>query len=646
MIFSIIVKNIKTHQNLNYLPISNSSYFSALIGENGVGKSSILEALDSYFNNTEWNVNNTVIEKGHSNREPVITPIFIIPKASISDTKTIKKDIEALSSKIWDAEISDFNSANIKLAKQFCTHRDLLQTLSPEITKETHFLFPLGLKQANKTTITYTLSIFDSFVPLEQETLSNLKNFLLSYYKFIYFPSDIDLTAYTKIEGETIQALMGQKIDTIVKRFIKDADVKEINKKLNEFVEEVSQKMDNKYTYKKPSKRQDVFNRTHFTSKVVEAYFETKVLNYHNSQEQDIPVYNLSSGEKRQALIDVATAFLKSTDSHTGKQVIFGIDEPEISLHTSACFEQFDKLRKLSDCKVQTIITTHWYGFMPAISNGSATYLSTNLQDEDGNEIFSAEIINLASFRDDFKRLKTQTQGTLPSDIALKGINDLVQSIISSITNSQFKWLICEGTSDKIYLESLLQREDIFVLPIGKSKNVKKIFNYLYLALEEDRDEIKGRVFLLLDTDKQYEKFDAKDSIKSIRIRRLQNCNTTKQTTLVPTSSTNFYPPTEIEDTLDANNFYQTLNEFSQTDDFKETLTPLLLELRIEYPEAPSGIAFDLKESQKQQLESFFDAKGIKTKFARRYSEIMREKDQLEISTWVTEIINFLDGKA
>jgi len=43
------------------------------------------------------------------------------------------------------------------------------------------------------------------------------------------------------------------------------------------------------------------------------------------------------------------------------------------------------------------------------------------------------------------------------------------------------------------------------------------------MALDDHRDDIKGKVFLLLDTDKAFEKYDANDSIKQIQIKRIHN---------------------------------------------------------------------------------------------------------------------------
>ena len=50
MILGIILRNFKIYKSITYIPISNGNRFCGLIGKNGIGKSSILEALDFYFN--------------------------------------------------------------------------------------------------------------------------------------------------------------------------------------------------------------------------------------------------------------------------------------------------------------------------------------------------------------------------------------------------------------------------------------------------------------------------------------------------------------------------------------------------------------------------------------------------------------------
>ena len=53
MIVGILLKNYKIYGGVKYIPVTANHNFIAYIGDNGVGKSSILEALDTYFNSRE-----------------------------------------------------------------------------------------------------------------------------------------------------------------------------------------------------------------------------------------------------------------------------------------------------------------------------------------------------------------------------------------------------------------------------------------------------------------------------------------------------------------------------------------------------------------------------------------------------------------
>ncbi|HCD8184392.1 TPA: AAA family ATPase, partial [Enterobacter roggenkampii] len=75
-------------------------------------------------------------------------------------------------------------------------------------------------------------------------------------------------------------------------------------------------------------------------------------------------INNLSSGEQRLALIDIATTLL-STKEEKEKEVILAIDEPEVSLESAHRFEQFCSLIELSEkYGRQIFVTTHWYGLV------------------------------------------------------------------------------------------------------------------------------------------------------------------------------------------------------------------------------------------------------------------------------------------
>ncbi|WP_162231519.1 AAA family ATPase [Pseudomonas veronii] len=635
MIVGLLLRNYKTYQNINYIPLSNGSMFSAIVGENGSGKSSVLEALDSFFNAAEWNLNHS-LTKGYPEREPYICPIFLIKKGSIDLEYDEYEDfIEKISKMAWVATPQDFNSSP-KPVNEFCSNRDIL--LGEGYGALTHYLLPLGLMKvtAGASPVSY-FSIFESlegFGALQEELdwsgfAESLFYCIYTTYQYIYIPSEINFKEYTKIESKTVQALLGTKIEEIVRNIVKKATVTDINQKLNAFLAEISNTLEN-YEYKKPAKKQNLFNQSHLTEKIIEAFFDSKILTKTVGKDS-VPVNNLSSGEKRQALIDIARAFLLETEPTREHNVIFAIDEPELSLHVSACFEQFEKLKDISQARVQTIVTTHWYGFMPIVSDGVAIYCP-KLE----NELI---MIDLRCFREDIAKLRRTTQGKLPSDLELKGLNDLVQSMIASITGKDYKWIVCEGSADKIYLDFYLSRKKLFILPVGGSKHVKKIFKYLEMALEDNRDDIKGRVFLLLDTEKAFEKYDANDSIKQIQIKRIHNDIAEGQTLLKSTSNTEYHPPTVIEDTLIPNDFLIALKSFEDDPDFGAYVSPLLLAINHDHDDWPAALAFDLRATEQRSMDELFSLPSFKVKFALKYTQVA---DILKAPPWMITLNEFL----
>ena len=82
MLIGLFLKHIKAYKGINYIPMGEKYNFVSYIGANGVGKSSILEAIDSYFNCKNYLVNKSALSDGITTKgnEPFIAPIFLIEK--------------------------------------------------------------------------------------------------------------------------------------------------------------------------------------------------------------------------------------------------------------------------------------------------------------------------------------------------------------------------------------------------------------------------------------------------------------------------------------------------------------------------------------------------------------------------------------
>ncbi len=341
---------------------------------------------------------------------------------------------------------------------------------------------------------------------------------------------------------------------------------------------------------------------------IIRSFFGARKL--HKKQGNNwLEINSLSSGEKQKAIIDVAHSLL-SKHRDSGFNLIIGVDEPESSLHMSACFDQFDSLYDISRDCMQVMFSTHWYGFLPTIESGSATIISKN----DNAHVFDQ--INLASYREQVKQLTNSSKGRLPYDIRLKSVNDFVQSVITSaIGDDPFSWLICEGSSEKIYLSAylkdLIESKRLRIVPVGGAKEIKRLYNHLSTSYEDFKDEISGKIILVSDTDPELVTYEVK-KYSNLYCKRIVNCPSTRTTKLVNIQSNPVSPATEIEDALNGKLFFDTLKTFSsEFPDFLGFIEDIDDEISQEY----SKVALDIKGSQWELIDNFFNAGNNKFLF-------------------------------
>jgi predicted ATP-dependent endonuclease of OLD family len=636
MIIAVLLRNFKTYSGINYIPLTYGQKFCGLVGNNGIGKSSVLEALDCFFNNKQWNYNVITKKSGFVTTRPHIVPVFLL---KYSDISTANRPIaKLLSDYMWDLEESDLLPQNRHLFKPF---KDQLDILQREHQKETSYILPLGITHEN----TPNLSIFNTkkFTEIfiedpeknqQQVHELHLKNFepllaeLKSIVEYIYIPKDIDPENFTQLETKEIQSLMGETLYDIVEKCVPQAKIAEINQNLNAFVESLSAILED-YSFRTTGERQVNLRKHDLYKLVIEAYFKIRKL---HKKEGDhwLELGALSSGEKQRAIIELAYQFLKH-HRKTTDHILLAIDEPEASLHMSACYDQFNKIFEISLLCKQLLFTTHWYGFIPTVEEGCVSVISKN----DGQHIF--DLISVSSYREEIKQTIRNSKGKLPYDIRLKSINDFVQSVITSILSDEpYNWLICEGSSEKIYFEKYFEdiKKDkkLRIIPVGGASEIKRIYSNLQVAYDDFKKDIKGRVILISDTDAELVQYPTKDEFKNLTCYRIVNIDKARKTVLTKIDSNPVSPKTEIEDALNGKLFYETLLTFI---DVFPDLNQVLKDVKDPTEEA-AYYSLDLSISKSKILERFFDTGNIKFEFATKYAANI--SDAYKIPDWIADI--------
>lgn len=558
MIVGLLCRHFKIYQGLNFIPICNDydNAFSLFIGNNAVGKSSVLESLNTFFNNSGWN-----ITKGSKKDEAFVAPIFLIKKSDVCSLSTYQT-IEALSEYFWNVD-EDVN-ANFRNNEEFKKFFQFRDELKYKYGKEEYLFFIMGISFKEKTKVYYSTFNSDLEKKLSYKGINcgniDLLSDVRGYYSYVYIPVESITSNVIKIENKEMQDLMStnilNEIDSILteKNITQSGSTKKIdlmqylNKNLDDYMNKINkgiEKIDKSYAYKVEQGYKRKLTALDVRSKILEAYFSIRTLKKDKKE-----IHELSSGEQRIALIDVATAFLENNGYDNERKIILAIDEPENSLHISKSFGQFERLQKLVG-KHQLLLTTHWYGALPITNIGNVHHVELTPNKK--------IVINTYDLNNYFEK-----RGALPEDIQMKSYFDLTASILSSIRSEKSSWIICEGSDDKLYLTHYLKDlNNTRLLSVGGCGNVIKIYKYLYTPFieKEENKKIESKVLCLIDTDDIVHELnipsDVKGKLKLARIQPDREVNIKLQSV----SKAGYHHPTEMEDCLNPHKYYESIKE-------------------------------------------------------------------------------------
>jgi predicted ATP-dependent endonuclease of OLD family len=661
MIAGIFLRNFKIYENFNFVPFTNGTNekLNLLIGNNGAGKSSVLEALDTFFNERDFVVN--------SNARPInasIAPIFLIPREKLFSTinNGLYEFADILNEIIWEDDFSFLYASNPTI-EQFVIFREELKSKK---LKETNFLLLFGILSFSKeiTLITFERKIQEEFEEKFLLTRDEFKRNIFSLYqavkdiyKYIYIPVETSINDFLKLENQGMQSLMDKDLKNEIEKILQFKFQTEgkgeqrktkrsipiisfINERLEDYVSNIEtsiQMIDTSYHFNNEIRARRVGVKD-FAEVIIDTYFTKRRL-----QKDGKDIANLSSGERKKALIDIAYAFI-SQNAETEQEIILAIDEPETSLHISMCYEQYERIEEIANkFKKQLFVTSHWYGGLPVLNEGRLYHVEKN---DDG---INLEIFSLENYFEE--------RGSHPNDVNLKSFYDLTSSIVSAIRNKGTNWLIVEGKSDKFYLEHYLPEDlNIKILPVGGCTIVKKIYEYLYLPINasEEAKDIIGKVFCLIDTDKRSIDLELPSETKNkkLQIRRFQVDDDKEQVKLIRISDP-LNTETELEEILIPQLFYEAItsliddvgNDFT-TSCGTETIKELTLDYEFEIQSKYSFIKgtetiFKSKKlgrnfsKDMKEIHIFFDAN--KDLICKKYLSIEKTSSPI----WIKEIIKY-----
>ena len=495
MILAAILRNYKCYKGINIIPFCTDDVqdMNIIIGDNGVGKSAILEGLDTFFNDAPWIVNNDIRDK----KECSVGTVVLIQKDFVGaclDTRE-KSILEEISEYFWTVEE---NNTLVRRYTGFIPLRNSVTNYRAD-----YYLLIVGREYEQKDVqfLTFTKAISNSLAvdpKPTSKTLSGIIDKVLSCYTYIYIPVETSISDFVKLQNQSMQALTDSNVKddiaaNLKKRFItrkKSGSKREekrclldyVNDALENYVNRIEndiQQIYSGYSYKPGPRQVSKLTANHITDAIISAFYSRRTF-----KKDGKDISNLSSGEKRIILIDIISAFLRKYNP--SRELIIGIDEPENSLHVSKCYNQFKKIEEIAEgYGHQMFVTTHWYGSLPSLSKGNLVHIDSHS---------TPSIYSISNFY--------ENRGGMPNDIQLKGYFDLTSSLLYAFRNSTQNWILVEGYEDKRYMEYHLKDPNIRIIPVGGCGNVKKLYEYLYIPMtSNDFDYKNTKILCLIDTD-------------------------------------------------------------------------------------------------------------------------------------------------
>lgn len=554
MVLAAILRNYKCYKGIKIIPFCSDDVhdMNIIIGDNGVGKSAILEGLDTFFNDAPWIVNKDT----HDKNECSVGAVMLIQKVFVGaclDARE-KSILEEISEFFWT--IADTNPYIRRGYTDFISLRSQVADYRAD-----YYLLIVGREYEQKDIqfLTFTKSI-SNWLTVDpkptSKTLSRIIDKVLSCYTYIYIPVETSISDFVKLQNQSMQALTDSNVkddiaSNLKKRFItrkKSGSKREekrclldyVNDALENYVKRIEndiQQIDSGYSYKPGPWQVSKLTANHITDAIITAFYSRRTF-----KKDGKDISNLSSGEKRIILIDIISAFLRK--DNPSRELIIGIDEPENSLHISKCYNQFKKIEEIAeDYGHQIFVTTHWYGSLPSLSKGNLIHIDSHS---------TPSIYGISNFY--------ENRGGMPNDIQLKGYFDLTSSLLYAFRNSTQHWILVEGYEDKRYFEYHLKDSNISIIPVGGCGNVKKLYEYLYIPMtSNDFDYKTTKILCLIDTDAllSLPSVPSGEDKAHLLLRRLHETETGEVTLKKVEDPTRH--ETEVEEILVPKQFYDAL---------------------------------------------------------------------------------------
>lgn len=485
------IKNFRGYQTETEIPISN---LTAFIGRNDAGKSTVLEALEIFFNNNLVKCEREDLNITADNNQIEITCTFSeFPDEIVIDAANpTSLPAEKLLNAQGHLEIKKIFTATVASPKEkvfiICNHptaensSDLL-TLKRAQLKARAVQLEIPEENYNgNINSSIRQAIWDSFDELELQETSLLVD--KEDTKKVYETLKGYLPVYALFQSDRQSKDDDKEVTDPMKIAVKQA-LSELNDELEHIKQEVRNRAvdtANRTLSKLREMSPDIANALIPEFKT-EPRFETQ-FKLTIKSEDDIPINKRGSGIRRLILLNFFRAEAERLrNEHQGNQIIFAFEEPETSQHPDHQEMLIQAFTDLSNSgNSQIIITTH----TPALA-GLLPLESLRFVEKNGND----RTVELGT-DEVFEKIAT-TLGVLPNPVSK---NATAMLLIEGKSDVPFISHTASQLKAVGHIPHTFEEKRIALVPIGGCGNLK---HWRTLQLAEQFDI---PYCVLLDSDK------------------------------------------------------------------------------------------------------------------------------------------------
>lgn len=425
-IAKLMLENFRGYEQVT---VKFDENFNVIIGENDIGKSTILEALEIFFNNQTIKID--IDDRNvYSESKFMSIQVSFLPENKEYTIDTIPTDLEKefllddeglLSiKKVWDCSKEKLTAASLK-TYIVANYPDTFDTplislkITPLRRALNNYADKLDVNEIKKNTSSairqaiYEVENFDSFslleIPIDNDDGKKIWDALkVDLPLFFIFQSDRANKDSDKEVQDPLKAITKTAISQLEEK------LEEVKTEIENKAEEIGQQTLEKLKEMNP----DIANE--LSPKMVHKPWES-LFSFSFACDDGIPINKRGSGVRRLILLNYfrAEAERKNSDS---RNVIYAIEEPETSQHPNWQVELFNALVDLSENEnTQVLITTHSPSLAGLVNTKNIRFvrkIENNIVVESGQE---------SNFED-----ITNTLGLLP-DVS-QSINNLSISVI------------------------------------------------------------------------------------------------------------------------------------------------------------------------------------------------------------------------